>query len=74
MFFEGCLPIEEMARRGVDTLRYGPMKPVGLRGPDGRRPWAVVQLRQENLAKSQLQPGRLPVADEVGRAAARASA
>jgi methylenetetrahydrofolate--tRNA-(uracil-5-)-methyltransferase len=53
MFFEGCLPIEEMARRGVDTLRYGPMKPVGLRGPDGRRPWAVVQLRQENLAKSQ---------------------
>jgi methylenetetrahydrofolate--tRNA-(uracil-5-)-methyltransferase len=54
IFFEGCLPIEEMARRGVDTLRYGPMKPVGLRGPDGRRPWAVVQLRQENLAKSQL--------------------
>lgn len=53
MFFEGCLPIEELARRGVDTLRYGPMKPVGLRGPDGRRPWAVVQLRQENLAKSQ---------------------
>jgi len=54
IFFEGCLPIEELARRGVDTLRYGPMKPVGLRGPDGRRPWAVVQMRQENLAKSQL--------------------
>ena len=54
VFFEGCLPIEELARRGVDTLRYGPMKPVGLRAPDGRRPWAVVQLRQENLAKSQL--------------------
>ncbi len=53
LFFEGCLPIEELARRGVDTLRYGPMKPVGLRGPDGRRPWAVVQLRQENLARSQ---------------------
>jgi len=53
VFFEGCLPIEELARRGVDTLRYGPMKPVGLRAPDGRRPWAVVQLRQENLAKSQ---------------------
>jgi methylenetetrahydrofolate--tRNA-(uracil-5-)-methyltransferase len=53
LFFEGCLPIEEMARRGVDTLRYGPMKPVGLRGPDGRRPWAVVQLRQEDLAQSQ---------------------
>ena len=54
VFFEGCLPIEELARRGLDTLRYGPMKPVGLRAPDGRRPWAVVQLRQENLAKSQL--------------------
>jgi methylenetetrahydrofolate--tRNA-(uracil-5-)-methyltransferase len=54
VFFEGCLPIEELARRGVDTLRYGPMKPVGLRAPDGRRPWAVVQLRQENLAKSHL--------------------
>jgi methylenetetrahydrofolate--tRNA-(uracil-5-)-methyltransferase len=53
VFFEGCLPIEELARRGVDTLRFGPMKPVGLTGPDGRRPWAVVQLRQENLAKSQ---------------------
>jgi len=53
VFFEGCLPIEELARRGVDTLRYGPMKPVGLRGPDGRRPWAVVQLRQETLAKRQ---------------------
>jgi methylenetetrahydrofolate--tRNA-(uracil-5-)-methyltransferase len=54
LFFEGCLPIEELARRGVDTLRYGCMKPVGLTGPDGRRPWAVVQLRQENLAKSHL--------------------
>lgn len=53
LFFEGCLPIEEMARRGVDTLRYGPMKPVGLRAPDGHRPYAVVQLRQENLARSQ---------------------
>jgi methylenetetrahydrofolate--tRNA-(uracil-5-)-methyltransferase len=53
VFFEGCLPIEEIARRGLDTLRFGPMKPVGLTAPDGRRPWAVVQLRQENLAKSQ---------------------
>ncbi|HEY4572584.1 MAG TPA: methylenetetrahydrofolate--tRNA-(uracil(54)-C(5))-methyltransferase (FADH(2)-oxidizing) TrmFO [Thermoanaerobaculia bacterium] len=53
VFFEGCLPVEEIAHRGVDTLRYGPMKPVGLTTPDGRRPWAVVQLRQENLAKSQ---------------------
>lgn len=52
LFFEGCLPLEEMARRGVDTLRHGPMKPVGLEGPDGRRPWAVVQLRQENLART----------------------
>ncbi len=53
VFFEGCLPIEEIARRGLETLRFGPMKPVGLTAPDGRRPWAVVQLRQENLAKSQ---------------------
>ncbi len=51
LFFEGCLPIEELARRGVDTLRFGPMKPVGLRAPDGRRPWAVVQLRRETLAR-----------------------
>ncbi len=53
LFFEGCLPIEELARRGEDTLRFGPMKPVGLRAPDGRRPHAVVQLRQEDLARSQ---------------------
>jgi methylenetetrahydrofolate--tRNA-(uracil-5-)-methyltransferase len=51
LFFEGCLPIEELARRGVDTLRYGPMKPVGLTAPDGRRPYAVVQLRRESLAR-----------------------
>jgi methylenetetrahydrofolate--tRNA-(uracil-5-)-methyltransferase len=51
LFFEGCLPIEELARRGLDTLRFGPMKPVGLTGPDGRRPWAVVQLRRESLAR-----------------------
>jgi methylenetetrahydrofolate--tRNA-(uracil-5-)-methyltransferase len=50
MYFEGCLPIEELARRGVDTLRFGPMKPVGLVDPhSNRRPYAVVQLRQENL-------------------------
>ncbi|HEX8491948.1 MAG TPA: methylenetetrahydrofolate--tRNA-(uracil(54)-C(5))-methyltransferase (FADH(2)-oxidizing) TrmFO [Pyrinomonadaceae bacterium] len=49
-WFEACLPLEELARRGVDTLRYGPMKPVGLRDPrSGRQPYAVVQLRQENL-------------------------
>ena len=50
-FFEGCLPIEVMAARGVDTLRFGPMKPVGLVDPrSGREPYAVVQLRQDNLA------------------------
>ena len=49
-YFEGCLPIEVLARRGRDTLRFGPMKPVGLRDPrTGKTPWAVVQLRQENL-------------------------
>ncbi len=50
-FFEGCLPIEVMAHRGRDTLRFGPMKPVGLVDPrTGRAPYAVVQLRQDNLA------------------------
>lgn len=49
-FFEACLPIEEIARRGRDTLRFGPMKPMGLTDPrTGRRPWAVVQLRKENV-------------------------
>ena len=49
-FFEGCLPIEELARRGIDTLRFGPMKPVGLVDPrTGREPYACVQLRLENL-------------------------
>ena len=50
MYFEACLPIEELARRGRDTLRFGPMKPVGLRDPrTGKQSFAVVQLRQENL-------------------------
>jgi methylenetetrahydrofolate--tRNA-(uracil-5-)-methyltransferase len=49
-YFESCLPIEEIARRGRDTLRFGPMKPVGLRDPrTGKPPYAVVQLRQENV-------------------------
>ncbi|NMS31413.1 methylenetetrahydrofolate--tRNA-(uracil(54)-C(5))-methyltransferase (FADH(2)-oxidizing) TrmFO, partial [Vibrio parahaemolyticus] len=49
-WFEACLPIEELARRGVDTLRFGPMKPVGLIDPrTGKEPYACVQLRQENL-------------------------
>ncbi|MBW3560009.1 MAG: methylenetetrahydrofolate--tRNA-(uracil(54)-C(5))-methyltransferase (FADH(2)-oxidizing) TrmFO [Proteobacteria bacterium] len=49
-WFEGCLPIEVMAERGLDTVRYGPMKPVGLNNPHrgGEQPWAVVQLRQDN--------------------------
>ncbi|MFN8578325.1 MAG: methylenetetrahydrofolate--tRNA-(uracil(54)-C(5))-methyltransferase (FADH(2)-oxidizing) TrmFO [Candidatus Sericytochromatia bacterium] len=52
-FFEGCMPIEELARRGVDTPRFGPMKPVGLTDPKtGKRPYAVVQLRQDNAAAS----------------------
>ena len=52
-FFEACLPVEELARRGVDTLRFGPMKPVGLEDPrTGRRPYAVVQLRQEDLMQT----------------------
>jgi len=52
-FFEGCLPLEVIASRGPETLRFGPMKPVGLTDPrSGRRPFAVVQLRQDNLAAS----------------------
>lgn len=51
--FEGCMPVEVMARRGLDTLRYGPLKPVGLKDPrTGKEPYAVVQLRQDNAAKS----------------------
>jgi methylenetetrahydrofolate--tRNA-(uracil-5-)-methyltransferase len=49
IYFEGCMPIEEMARRGADTLAFGPMRPVGLLDPrTGQRPYAVVQLRQDN--------------------------
>ena len=51
--FEGCMPVEVMGRRGPDTLRYGPLKPVGLVDPKtGKEPYAVVQLRQDNAAKS----------------------
>ncbi len=49
--FEGCMPIEIMAKRGPQTLTFGPMKPVGLRMPDGTKPYAVVQLRQDDAAK-----------------------
>ncbi len=53
LFFEGCLPVEVIASRGLDTLRFGPMRPVGLHEPhSGRRPHAVVQLRQDDLAAS----------------------
>lgn len=52
-FFEGCLPVEVIASRGLDSLAFGPMRPVGLRDPrSGKRPYAVVQLRQDNLAGS----------------------
>lgn len=51
-FFEGCMPFEEMARRGQKTLLFGPMKPVGLETPEGKRPYAVVQLRQDNAVAS----------------------
>lgn len=51
--YEGCMPVEVMAKRGADTLRYGPLKPVGLTDPrTGRRPWAVVQLRKENAGST----------------------
>lgn len=51
--YEGCMPVEVMAKRGPDTLRFGPLKPVGLTDPrTGKRPWAVVQLRRENTAGS----------------------
>lgn len=51
IFFEGCMPVEEMASRGIDTLRFGPLKPVGLEHPiTGVRPYAVIQLRQDNFA------------------------
>jgi methylenetetrahydrofolate--tRNA-(uracil-5-)-methyltransferase len=52
-FFEGCLPVEIIAERGIDSLAFGPMRPVGLKDPrTGKRPYAVVQLRQDNLAGS----------------------
>jgi len=50
--FEGCMPVEDMGKRGVDTLLFGPLKPVGLRKPNGEKPYAVVQLRQDDLNKT----------------------
>jgi len=50
--FEGCMPVEDMGKRGIDTLRFGPLKPVGLNKPNGEKPYAVVQLRQDDLNKT----------------------
>ena len=63
--YEGCMPIEVLASRGHDAIRFGPMKPVGLKDPrTGHRPWAVLQLRTENR-KDPLQPGGLPDQPEI---------
>ena len=68
-YFESCLPIEEIARRGRDTLRFGPMKPVGLRDPrTGQMPYAVVQLRQENLRADSYNVVGFPESSEIRRA------
>ena len=68
-YFEGCMPIEVMAERGVETLRFGPMKGVGLDNPrTGRWPYAVVQLRQDNALGTLVEHGRLPDQAEARRA------
>ena len=73
-YFESCLPIEELARRGRDTLRYGPMRPVGLADPrTGRAPYAVVQLRQEDLMQSSYNIVGFPESSEIRRSEARVS-
>jgi methylenetetrahydrofolate--tRNA-(uracil-5-)-methyltransferase len=67
-FFEGCMPIEEIARRGIDTPRFGPLKPVGLEHPaTGERFYAVAQLRQEDAARSDVVVGGVPDRSQVGR-------
>ena len=66
--YEGCMPVEILASRGTDALRYGPMKPVGLRDPKtGHRPWAVLQLRMENAAGDALQFGRISDQPQIRR-------
>ena len=71
MVFEGCMPVEVMARRGHDTLCYGPLKPRGLKDPrTGKEPYAVVQLRRDNADGTRLQPGGLPDPSEIPGAAA----
>ena len=73
-YFEGCLPVEVLAARGEDTLRFGPMKPIGLIDlRTGRRPWAVVQLRREDRARPDVEPGGLPDASKDPGPAARVS-
>ncbi len=69
-YFDGCLPIEVMAERGAETLRHGPMKPMGLtnRHKPDVKPYAVVQLRQDNALGYAFQHGRLPDQDEIRRA------
>ena len=70
-YFEGCMPIEVMAERGPETLRHGPMKPIGLDNPrTGRWPYAVVQLRQDNKLGTLVEHGRLPDQAEARRAGA----
>lgn len=77
-YFDGCMPIEVMAERGIDTLRFGPMKPVGLDNPhwatpehpNGRWAYAVVQLRQDKQPRNDLEHGRLPDQAEARRASA----
>ncbi|MGY4351836.1 hypothetical protein ACVWXM_008329 [Bradyrhizobium sp. GM7.3] len=71
-YFDGCLPIEVMAERGPETLRHGPMKPVGLTNPHDptTKAYAIVQLRQEQQARHALQHRRLPDETEIRRAAA----
>ncbi len=64
--YEGCMPIEVLAGRGADAIRFGPMKPVGLRDPrTGHRPWAVLQLRAENAGGDALEPRRVPDQPEI---------
>ena len=70
--YEGCMPIEIMAARGADTMRYGPLRPVGLTDPrTGHRPWANVQLRAENRERRPVQHRRLPDQPQVGGAEKR---
>ena len=73
-YFEGCMPVEVMAQRGRDTLRFGPLKPVGLRDPrTGREAHAIVQLRQEDRARPDVESRWIPDSATNTRAAARVS-